>query len=356
MSDYIRYQQHPERRGENENYYRREGYDQSNYGTHSRDSQGRLYSEEINRGYSSYGAAEENPYRGVHYPGDAYDGNFSGRNYDRDFNFGANHRGRQQYYGSYNSLDYDDIDRRHDWRRSEGRDDWHNNPANLGVRSNYAYNSGGYGSTFGGEYGYYPRREARYEVSSRDGGYNNPYHRSYDRSDREYSSYSGRYDRDYERRWERDNRDWWDRTRDEVASWFGDEDAERRRRFDKYQGEYRGRGPKGYRRSDSRIEEDINDRLSEDGWVDASDIEVNVENGDVTLTGTTPDRFSKRRAEDIAESVSGVHNVENRVRVLQQDINQAAAYRPMDRDASERGENRNSPNVSNGKGGTRPAL
>jgi beta-glucanase (GH16 family) len=83
------------------------------------------------------------------------------------------------------------------------------------------------------------------------------------------------------------------------------------------QREHRGRGPKGYRRSDERIKEDVNDRLSDDYYIDASDIEVMVSNTEVTLTGTVNSRDDKRRAEDIAESVSGVTNVENRLRVKQ---------------------------------------
>ena len=41
-------------------------------------------------------------------------------------------------------------------------------------------------------------------------------------------------------------------------------------------GPHRGRGPKGYTRSDERIREDVNDRLSDDPFVDASEIEVMV--------------------------------------------------------------------------------
>lgn len=42
-----------------------------------------------------------------------------------------------------------------------------------------------------------------------------------------------------------------------------------------------------------------------------------MEGGEVTLKGTVDSRTAKRRAEDIAESVSGVTNVENRLRVRQ---------------------------------------
>jgi len=103
-----------------------------------------------------------------------------------------------------------------------------------------------------------------------------------------------------------------DRAGDEVASWFGDENAARRREMD---ARYRGRGPKNYTRSDERIAEDINDRLSDDGYVDASGIEVSVSGGEITLNGTVTERFAKRRAEDIAESISGVRHVQNNLRV-----------------------------------------
>lgn len=179
-------------------------------------------------------------------------------------------------------------------------------------------------------------------------------------------------------------RDWSDRASDEVRSWFGDDDAERRRRADERRagystgsrrgydeddifygayrgiegqrnrdggygsysrggyredvfdsadrgypgapytqrsaagtGRHRGRGPKNYTRSDDRIREDVSDRLSDDAHLDASDIEVSVNNGEVTLNGTVDERFAKRHAEDIAESVSGVSHLQNNLRVAQ---------------------------------------
>lgn len=78
---------------------------------------------------------------------------------------------------------------------------------------------------------------------------------------------------------------------------------------------FRGRGPKGYQRSDERILEEVCERLEFDDAVDASDIEVAVTSGTVKLSGTVDDRQAKRRAEDIAESVTGVKNVENQIRV-----------------------------------------
>jgi osmotically-inducible protein OsmY len=108
-----------------------------------------------------------------------------------------------------------------------------------------------------------------------------------------------------------EKRDFIDRASDEVASWFGDEDAERRREQDRH----RGKGPKGYVRRDERILEDVNDRLMQDPYLDASEIEVMVAQAEVTLTGTVESRQDKRRAEDLADSVSGVAHVQNNIRV-----------------------------------------
>jgi hypothetical protein len=110
-------------------------------------------------------------------------------------------------------------------------------------------------------------------------------------------------------------RDFWDKTRDEVASWFGDEDAHRRREWD---ATHSGKGPKNYKRSDARIHEDVNDRLMEDPYLDASDVEVDVKEGEVTLTGTVFDRRAKRHAEDLVERVSGVGHVQNNLRARPQ--------------------------------------
>jgi hypothetical protein len=80
-------------------------------------------------------------------------------------------------------------------------------------------------------------------------------------------------------------------------------------------GGFAGRGPKGYKRTDERVHEDVCDRLSQDDEVDASDISVRVENGEVTLEGSTETRRQKHRAEEIAADVSGVSDVHNNVRV-----------------------------------------
>lgn len=113
-------------------------------------------------------------------------------------------------------------------------------------------------------------------------------------------------------RGDHDERGFLERAGDEIRSWFGgDEGSGDEMRH------HRGRGPKNYTRSDARILEDVNDRLTDDPHVDASEIHVEVQNREVTLTGTVNSRFEKRHAEDLAESVSGVTHVQNNLRVQQ---------------------------------------
>jgi hypothetical protein len=80
-------------------------------------------------------------------------------------------------------------------------------------------------------------------------------------------------------------------------------------------GPHVGRGPKGYQRSEERVREEINDRLTAHGLIDATDIEVRIQNGEVTLTGFVDSRDAKRAAEDCAEDVSGVREVHNHLRI-----------------------------------------
>jgi osmotically-inducible protein OsmY len=171
------------------------------------------------------------------------------------------------------------------------------------------------------------------------------YGRDWPRDDHDFSDYGSGYGRGYDREWNgdherhqpsheysrswsgsrdyggdrsqrgyrgREDRGFFDKAADEVSSWFGDEDAERRRHADRM---YEGHGPKNYTRSDERIREDVSDRLTDDNYVDAREIEVDVKNAEVTLTGTVQDRAQRHRAEYCAEVVSGVKHVQNNLRV-----------------------------------------
>ena len=96
-------------------------------------------------------------------------------------------------------------------------------------------------------------------------------------------------------------------------------------------GEHSGRGPRGYRRPDERIWEDVCDRLTDDGHVDATDVDVEVKDGEVTVEGTVRSRDEKRHAEDIIDSVPGVRDVHNRLRVNDDIIGRAgSASTPLD--------------------------
>jgi hypothetical protein len=75
-----------------------------------------------------------------------------------------------------------------------------------------------------------------------------------------------------------------------------------------------GRAPKGYQRSDDRIREDICDRLMM-SWMDAERVEILVRDGEVTLQGMVKSRDEKRAIEALAESVLGVKDVHNTLRV-----------------------------------------
>ena len=121
------------------------------------------------------------------------------------------------------------------------------------------------------------------------------------------------------------NRDRWPETyhpkmnRDASIEEYGDdrEETNNGRNFSTgaNSGVHKGKGPKSYKRTDDRILEDINDRMCDNPYLDASEIEVTVKDGDVILTGRVEDREAKRLAADIGEEVKGVQNVENRLHV-----------------------------------------
>ncbi|RZK03178.1 MAG: BON domain-containing protein [Novosphingobium sp.] len=206
---------------------------------------------------------------------------------------------------------------RNDWRDQrtynqrgfdEARDDkpvhhWHEQDREL--RSGQPY-QGTYGGT--GDSSYFTGQQGSWGVGGPQNSHNYYGGTGY--------GGSGGYGADYRQHGygSRDDgrRGFWDRASDEVASWFGDEDAARRRDED-----HRGHGPKDYTRSDERIREDANDRLTEDWRVDASNVTVTVEKGEITLNGTVASREAKRRAEDVVDNVSGVKHVQNNLRVAQ---------------------------------------
>ncbi len=75
------------------------------------------------------------------------------------------------------------------------------------------------------------------------------------------------------------------------------------------QASYRGKGPA--QRTDDQIKTAIEDILTEDPWLDATGIQVSVQQGIVQLSGMVPSRAAKRRAEELADTIRGVRDVQN---------------------------------------------
>ena len=115
------------------------------------------------------------------------------------------------------------------------------------------------------------------------------------------------------------------------------ESGERRFDTERTEGPFRGVGPRGYRRSDERMREEVCDRLTDHPRVDASHIEVTCSDGEVTLSGTVSERAMKRLAEDCAESISGVRDVNNRLRVRDERDERERDERKRDERERERG-------------------
>jgi len=311
MADNDRWRNDPERDpyrsrgGQHEQYGRSEGRYEDFGG---RPDQGRFTEERSSRNEGRY--AERGQYEGR-----------GGRSGGGDYRRGSEGAGSQRSFGRDDRGRYGDENRGYGSSRDQ----------QGGVGGDYY--SGFYGADQNYGRGRSDDRNRSYSGSSRDnrsdygygdrdsysrGGYADygrnmeGERRSYGGQDHDVTGYSGDRERGF-----------FERAGDEIASWFGSDEAARRREQDAWQGDegaqhHRGRGPKGYTRSDERIREDVSDRLTDDPYVDASEIEVSVSGGEVTLSGTVDSREAKRRAEDIAERVSGVRHVQNNLRVQRQ--------------------------------------
>lgn len=177
---------------------------------------------------------------------------------------------------------------------------------------------GAYGGSYGGaggDYGYRARPAYGGTASGGTGGYD--YERGYgDGAPREARQGEEGGATDFLYRAGRKVREWF--RGEDLMPGSPDRDERGYRAEDRsYTAErdHRGRGPKGYKRSDERICDEINERLTDDSWLDASGIDVAVSSGEVTLSGTVESRQDKHRAEQIAEDVSGVDHVQNNLRV-----------------------------------------
>jgi osmotically-inducible protein OsmY len=83
--------------------------------------------------------------------------------------------------------------------------------------------------------------------------------------------------------------------------------------FEEAEATQRGKGPA--QRTDEQIKSAIEEVLTDDPWLDASGIQVSVQQGRAQLSGTVTSRQAKRRAEDLADQVWGVRDVQNNLSI-----------------------------------------
>lgn len=185
--------------------------------------------------------------------------------------------------------DYYDRDQE-EWRRRREREQQSGGQGWYGQGQGYGYGQGGFGQGGFGQGGYSQGEHGR-------GGYGSGYGQG-----AEQSAWRGGYD---------------ESQRYYGQSGYGQSGYTPGLTYTSaiIVGRFYGRGPKGYRRSDERIREDVSEELYRHPEIDASEIEVRVQNSEVTLTGKVEDRRQKRLAEDIAERVSAVTDVHNQLKV-----------------------------------------
>ena len=80
-------------------------------------------------------------------------------------------------------------------------------------------------------------------------------------------------------------------------------------------GPYSGIGPSGYDSAGDPIGQEVFSRLTQHGQIDAANIEITIDNGEVLLEGTVDSEETKRLAEEAVESIMNVNNVQNLLQV-----------------------------------------
>ncbi len=263
-----------------------------------------------------------------------------------------NRRDMKQAYGRYSGSDQGD-ERRHEERREHGVYGFGAEEEGPGYDREDPRNGGRYGieRTVDRDDYYDPdhsyRQHDRFNSGYGGSGYGRrefgPSHYSEPYGTRSYSDVYG--DRAYRARepereaaW-RHPSSWYAGERNTLENW-PEEDGFSKRVNHGYRGAggyrspphndgHRGRGPKGYARSDERIREDVCDGLTYDRYIDASHVEVMVKSGEVTLSGKIESRGARRHAEELAERALGVKHVQNNLRVADRSDASEAAATPL---------------------------
>jgi osmotically-inducible protein OsmY len=94
----------------------------------------------------------------------------------------------------------------------------------------------------------------------------------------------------------------------QAGAWAGQE-----RRQEPRDGIAGGGGARLRRKTDDSLAQEIHEILTSDPELDATDVEVFVEGGAVTLGGVVEHPDAKLLAEELTESVAGVRLVHNRL-------------------------------------------
>jgi hypothetical protein len=243
--------------------------------------QGQMGGGYYDRDFERYGRGGQDFERGQ--------GRMRGGYYDRDF----------ERYGR-GDQDFDRYGRGQDWGQGGRR--WSDRDQEWGRTQDWERDQGPMRGRQGREF----ERGGGWDYDRMRSGYGGGSGRSFDRDQERYGrgmSGQGQYDR-YR---DMDREEEWDEWDEPTTTWTYTE-------YWFVPGPYAGIGPRNYNRSDETILEEVCERLSQHGQLDASEIEVEIQDGDVILKGSVNDRREKRLAEDIAESVFGVVDVQNQLR------------------------------------------
>jgi osmotically-inducible protein OsmY len=81
------------------------------------------------------------------------------------------------------------------------------------------------------------------------------------------------------------------------------------------EGEHKGAAPKSERNTQDPVAERVHDLLTEEPWLDATDIDIAVSGGVVTLTGSAPTAEQVALAGKTAAEAEGVTEVKNELAV-----------------------------------------
>ena len=218
------------------------------------------------------------------------EGSYYGTSYDRD-RYSQRYTGRERYGygGGYGYENPEDVD----YYRQSNPNYWRGPYQDYDYDRNYGYREQPYRTRWNrqGRMGYnYENRGSNRYARNRDID-------EYTGRDRRYTQEYGPYERDYG-----EEQNYSPTTWSYTEYWY-------------VPGPFSGVGPKGYEQNDEQIMEEACQRLSQHGQLDASDIEVDVQNGEVILSGMVDDRRAKRMAEDTVESVPGVWDVRNNLSI-----------------------------------------